>query len=1451
MKHRTWRKLWSTLAMLIALAGVLTVTTLTASAANTWWLVGENKASWITSGSDLILNDDATIQMDQDLTVSSISGDHNLFITGTGTLTVTGDMDVLSVTIDTTSATVNGTITVEDEIQVFSDYFYVYGGIQAQNLARINSSHAFIAGSEYGISCEEGNIELNGSGGTLGINVGAQKHALWAKNGSILLSGDITCNITDALTYCVIAQQSVQNNYGTYLNLTVTGGSGVIANSGNIDLYVNTMDVQTDSGFAILANEGAVNITADKLVAICNGGHHGEASYPYGVGADLDVTLTVSNLSGIAGRDYGVMSRKGNISLLGDGYYFIGALGNDHNGNCVPVCALKGNIITECDLRLVSDKGEGIRGNLLTMIGDVVVEAATYGIYATELDFNGNLTVEAETGIYGKTMVSVCGEDINIQSNGTSSSGIQCEGQIYLDGNVTVQSNGWHGIHAQTDLTLKEGYYAIGGATGNARAIKVDGDLYMDAALKLLEPAGAYVYGSNIYDTAGQPAKNVVICFVTDPVSISTTEELVAGLTPEWDASAITGLPTNVALKSIIWYEDSEIMSAGASFRSGSSYRAELVLMTQGSYRFPNVTEAIVNGAAVGVTLFDGNRQMLIRIDLGTCPNAISDLELTITAPVEGNTPATRGYGPDGSVYGVSSGDVTWMVSSDGRSYTTMESGTKFVGGKYYKVYMDVHLNSSAYRFLVTDRTGSVLPDVTAKVNGGKATVTKAFEESPEDAVTVCYDFGMCNDYIIEEIHITDIVTPVVGAYPTYTANIRGTGYRVDTSRNSYYDDWQNDRKLYYLKNGISWWDVTDGGYEYVYENDVFQMGHTYRCEVYVCTESGYEFVMDLYTNPETWPAATMNGAAAELTFSSMSSLTSNQEVACDFACGPMPLSNVMLYNLDAPEGGKEPDYVISVAYPDFYHVERISWMDPSGNYVEGVFQSGTYYQVMIVVSAEQLDGLDLVQFGNDLTVYLNGEAICAPSMVYLVDNQITIYYQFPEPAAEPEIVIPFATHLEIRNYPRQLTYQQGEELDLTGLQVAVLYSDGHEENITDYTVKGYNPWFIGTQSVCVSWEGLTVSFRVTVEDPGKNTITGQPMDSNTDSGYTAQFTVYTTPDAVSFKWQYRKIYKWFDTTMDGYNTSTLNVAATGARNGYDYRCVVTFADGTVIISEPAELTVNTYITNVQGPNDQTVVLGYKGQFSAYADGEGIKYQWQYQRPDSDLWIDTAMEGCTKPTVMIETTKARDGYKYRCEITDITGNVIYTNEATMRVLSFTLHPQDSFTRTNSVANFMVDTSAAEGFTYQWQYRKSETGTWTNTTMDGYNTSCLTVTATKARNGYQYRCVLTGAKNSKIESNAAVLHVGDPVEISAQPQNVTCAVGNVATFSVAATNAYSYQWQFYNPINAVWKNTTADGNQTATLNVTVKSNNNRYQYRCVIQGLDGDIYYTDPATLTLG
>ena len=416
------------------------------------------------------------------------------------------------------------------------------------------------------------------------------------------------------------------------------------------------------------------------------------------------------------------------------------------------------------------------------------------------------------------------------------------------------------------------------------------------------------------------------------------------------------------------------------------------------------------------------------------------------------------------------------------------------------------------------------------------------------------------------------------------------------------------------------------------------------------------------------------------------------------------------------------------------------------------------------------------------------------------------------------------------------------DNCDVTDVRVVTGSAPGHQWDAGVYyppTLKNQG-YTVYTCTVC----GETN----TVVDVA-NEIVSQPVSASVDSGNTVVFRVEATGNIASYRWQYRKIYKWFDTTMEGFDTNTLTVPATGARNGYDYRCVITFTDGTVLISDTAELKVTTYLTITSHPNDQVAVLGVKGQFTAAAEGEGLVYQWQYQRPGSDLWIDTAMEGATKPTVMIETNTARDGYKYRCEITDVTGNVAYTEAATMRVLYFTAHPVEVFTGPDVIAEFTVETTVEEGFTYQWQYSKNGT-TWSNTTMVGYNTNTLQVSATKARNGYQYRCVLTGAKNGKLISKAAVMHVGDPVVIEDQSVSCTVSAGKTVLFNVTAANVYTYQWQYQRPNVERWTNTTMEGAATDTLTVQATSARNGYKYRCVMMGLDGKQVISQPITLTV-
>jgi len=69
------------------------------------------------------------------------------------------------------------------------------------------------------------------------------------------------------------------------------------------------------------------------------------------------------------------------------------------------------------------------------------------------------------------------------------------------------------------------------------------------------------------------------------------------------------------------------------------------------------------------------------------------------------------------------------------------------------------------------------------------------------------------------------------------------------------------------------------------------------------------------------------------------------------------------------------------------------------------------------------------------------------------------------------------------------------------------------------------------------------------------------------------------------------------------------------------------------------------------------------------------------------------------------------------------------------------------------------------------------------------------------------------------------------------------------FTVTATGAQSYQWQYRRNASDTWKNATDSGSKTATLKVTASAGKNGYQYRCVVNNSRGTVY-SNAATLTV-
>jgi len=182
--------------------------------------------------------------------------------------------------------------------------------------------------------------------------------------------------------------------------------------------------------------------------------------------------------------------------------------------------------------------------------------------------------------------------------------------------------------------------------------------------------------------------------------------------------------------------------------------------------------------------------------------------------------------------------------------------------------------------------------------------------------------------------------------------------------------------------------------------------------------------------------------------------------------------------------------------------------------------------------------------------------------------------------------------------------------------------------------------------------------------------ITAQPVDAAVEAAQKAQFTIsaLSQSEELTYRWQYQRPggTKWFNTTMEGYATETLTVSATLARNGYRYRVIVTDGNGNEAISEIAILTVTEKTITTSGPEDQVAENG-KAVFTVNVEGENLTYKWQYQRPGSTKWFYTTMTGHNTNQLTVTATKARNGYKYRCIVSDSYGNETVSETATLTV----------------------------------------------------------------------------------------------------------------------------------------------------------------------------------------
>ena len=650
----------------------------------------------------------------------------------------------------------------------------------------------------------------------------------------------------------------------------------------------------------------------------------------------------------------------------------------------------------------------------------------------------GSLTVDGATvaGSYGNH-AGYCYGINAIYGSVSIQGGATIRGGVYEGQGIYALSVGGEGITRSLSVSIWDGNFYVdrvkeGGYTFGGQYIP-----YVDYGISVQNDCGLRIYGGTFDGielsryaaaTLGDYVQDGYVMTVngvkTTPASCGTTEKTVevyqevpavnlhvnspaAGDDIPRYVEDVYTVPEGARVQRITWYENGDTPGT-SQFIAGNSYKVEIALAAEEGARFADpLTSATINYKTATVTPQSGGAEygIILAVNFGACPATVPEVELSVTAPKEGNKPS-YGIGTASDAYYAVGGSSNytdyrkWYMSSDNDEWWEINGNHSFTSGYYYKLVVDIH-TANGYEFPLTDN-GTVQPNVSATVNGYSATVIKAYDQDPSRYITVEYNFGECNDSVVEQIIVENVTAPVAGQKPCYNWSVRGTGYQMNTAKNAYYDVyWKNPpEKWYYIKNGIGWFDMTE--WDWVYENETFIPGHEYQVRVYLKTEDGYEFAHTKYYEPTV--TATVNGKTAT-PFTTGSDCTWSQQVQYTFTCAQPEINTIMLYNLDAPVVGETPDTEVTAAYPELYEVTNVQWLDEEDNIVNS-FVVGRVYTAEITVAAKDYDGVDGCIFANSVTAYIDGKEVTGWDNRVSVnnDNTLTVRYGFRNGASAPEV---------------------------------------------------------------------------------------------------------------------------------------------------------------------------------------------------------------------------------------------------------------------------------------------------------------------------------------------------------------------------------------------------------------------------------------------------------------
>jgi uncharacterized repeat protein (TIGR01451 family) len=364
------------------------------------------------------------------------------------------------------------------------------------------------------------------------------------------------------------------------------------------------------------------------------------------------------------------------------------------------------------------------------------------------------------------------------------------------------------------------------------------------------------------------------------------------------------------------------------------------------------------------------------------------------------------------------------------------------------------------------------------------------------------------------------------------------------------------------------------------------------------------------------------------------------------------------------------------------------------------------------------------------------------------------------------------------------LNYQWSHEgTDLTDATNASLtITNSQLGDAGNYAVRVFNLFGTQTSSNALFTVGILPSVSI------------QPTNVAVAVGGDATFIVIADGTApLNYQWSFNGT-----NVLDATN-STLTLTNVQIADAGDYAVQVSNAFGTdqssnavLVVGDPPLITGQ--------PANQSVVLGASASFTVTASGtEPLNYQWSHEGAD--------LIDATNASLTITNSQLGDAGNYAVRVFNLFGTQSSSNALlTVGILpSVTTQPTNVAVEVGGDATFTITADGTAPLNYQWSFNGTNV-------MDATN-STLALTNVQIAEAGDYAVLVSNAFGTEQSSNA-VLVVGDPPLIAAQPANQSIVLGTAASFTVTATGT--------EPLNYQWSHEAADLTDATNATLTIPS-----------------------------